>query len=181
MITSHTVGHTNSFYQPKKDDIVIGIVDKRSGEDWLVDIGFSHQAVLPQLSFDGATKKNCPKFERGETVVAFVEEVPESGEVILSCIGRTKNEKLGRVTGGSLVRARPKDIQRISEYKFIDKIGNKTPIVASFAQNGRLYIDASNDVITVLLVHAITRSLESDDPVKAFDQEMESINFENRP
>lgn len=178
---SNTVGHLNAFYHPKKDDIVIGIVDKQSGDNWLVDIGFSHQAVLPKLAFTGATKNNRPKFQHGEVVVAFVEEVPDSGEVILSCIERTKKEKLGRLTGGTIVRARPKDIKRIQDYHFMDKVGQKSPIVCSFAQNGRLYIDTSNDVTTVLLANAIINSLSAEDPEKAFEHELDSINWDLKP
>lgn len=176
-----TVGHTNAFYHPQKDEIVIGIIDKKNGEDWLVDIGFSHSALLPMLAFTGATKKNCPKFQRGEVVVAFVEEVPESGEVILSCIERTQKEKLGRLTGGTLVRARPKDIKRIREYKFMEKVGQRSPIVCSFAENGRLYIDTSNEVTTVLLANAINNSLSAEDPEKEFEHELDSINWELKP
>ena len=176
-----TVGHTNSFYHPNKNDIVIGIIDKRNGEDWLVDIGFSHQALLPMLAFSGATKKNCPKFQRGEVVVAFVEEVPDSGEIILSCIERKKNEKLGRLTGGTLVRARPKDIERIKDLNLIDKIATKSAITCSFAQNGRLYIDLSNDILTVLVSNLITNCLSSPEPEQYFDKGLETIDWDSKP
>ncbi|OHT03109.1 putative exosome complex exonuclease rrp40-like protein [Tritrichomonas foetus] len=177
MSTTTPIGHKNSFYHPKKGDIVIGVIDKKSNEEWNVDIGFSHQAVLPMLSFDGATKKNCPKFKRGEVVSAYVEEVPEAGEVILNCIGRTKNEKLGQLTGGTIIRARPNDLKLIQQNQYIDKIGQKTALKCCFGENGRLYIDTENAITTMLVANAIMKALNSEEPVTTFEKELESIDF----
>ena len=69
-----TVGHTNSFYHPNKNDIVIGIIDKRNGEDWLVDIGFSHQALLPMLAFSGATKKIVQNFREAKLLLHLLKK-----------------------------------------------------------------------------------------------------------
>lgn len=177
MSGSHCVGHLNSFYKPKKGNIVIGFVERRNVDDWLVDIGYSHSAILPQLAFDGVTKKNAPKFNRGEVVVAFVEEVPENGEVLLSCLSRTPNEKLGRVLGGNILRCRPEDMNKIAEYEFQQKISQKSPLTVAKGENGRMWVDTGNPATSVMVTHAITTALGSEDPLSTFDQLLEQIQF----
>ncbi|KAH0785040.1 Exosome complex component RRP40 [Histomonas meleagridis] len=159
-----TTGHLNPFYQPKIHDLVIGIIDKKNGEEWLVDIGFYHFAILPQLSFEGATKKNCPKFKHGDLVAALVESVPEAGEVVLTCISK-KIPNLGGLTGGTLLRSRMSDIERVIQYGFLDKVS----LEKIFAKNGRVYIKG-DPVKCIQTVHFILTALKSDDPVSVFDQ-----------
>ena len=176
-MSAAAVGHNNVFYQPQQDDVVIGIVEKRMNDDWLVDIGFSHFALLPSLSFDGATKKNAPKFQKGECVAAYVEEVPAAGEIVLSCISRTKNDSLGRITGGTLVRARPKDLLLIQQYQFLEEVAKKSAITQCFGKNGRLYIDLKNAVTTILVSNAIIQALSAEDPIQEFQNLLSQIDF----
>jgi exosome complex RNA-binding protein Rrp4 len=42
------------------EDMVIGVVLERVGESYKVDIGAAHNASLPLLAFEGASKKNRP-------------------------------------------------------------------------------------------------------------------------
>jgi hypothetical protein len=48
-------------YVPMVDDMVIGIIVERLGENYRVDIGSAAYATLPILGFDGATKKTRPQ------------------------------------------------------------------------------------------------------------------------
>ena len=50
-------------YVPVKDDTVIGIVTKTGAENFKIDIGSSMPAVLGNLSFEGATKRNRPNLQ----------------------------------------------------------------------------------------------------------------------
>jgi len=45
---------------PAVDDMVVGVVLDRVGENYKVDIGGAHNASLPILGFEGASKKNRP-------------------------------------------------------------------------------------------------------------------------
>lgn len=50
-------------YIPAAGDCVIGVVQSRAGEAYRVDIGSAQQALLPWLSFEGATKRNRPNIK----------------------------------------------------------------------------------------------------------------------
>lgn len=51
-----------------KED-VIGIITKKAGESYVVDIGTRDRVTLPKLAFAGATKKNKPDLK---VYVAFI-------------------------------------------------------------------------------------------------------------
>ena len=50
-------------YVPVKEEKVIGIVTNRGSDSYKVDIGGAMPASLPNLSFEGATKKNKPNIQ----------------------------------------------------------------------------------------------------------------------
>lgn len=170
-------GHTAPFYHPSCGDIVIGIVERRRGEDWQVDIGYSHSAILPMLAFDGATKKNCPRFVRGDVVAAFIDAVPDAGETMLSCVPRTKGESLGPLAGGTLLRLRPNDLERVESDGFIDRVVSRgIPMKVAFGRNGRAFVDTGVAQISVQVVHSIVAALGNNEPLEAFDALIERID-----
>ena len=170
-----TVGHQVSYYKPKENDVVIGIVIKRSGDDWLVDIGDFHKAILPYLSFPDATKSSYPKFNQGDIIAALVEEVPECGEVKLTCIHEI--QKLGPLNGGALVRCRQSDIEKIDEFQYFSIIAQKFPLTCAKGQNGRLWLDANDPIISIQLANAIISALSNpdDNPVDLFNSLIQDI------
>ena len=50
-------------YVPVKEERIIGIVTNRGSDSYKVDIGGAIPASLPNLSFEGATKKNKPNIQ----------------------------------------------------------------------------------------------------------------------
>ena len=50
-------------YVPMKGDRVLGVVTKTTGRSYRVDIGSAVSAVLPELAFEGATKRNKPNLQ----------------------------------------------------------------------------------------------------------------------
>jgi len=175
--TQRPVGHLTSYYHPKKDDLVIGIIDRKMLDDWLVDIGSSHCAYLPGLAFDGATKKNCPVFDRGELIIAFIEEVPEAGEVLLNCVARTPNEKLGRLSGGSILRLRPEDMNKVGSLQIAQLVSTKTSLTMAKGENGRMWLDTGKPISTIQLINSIKIALQSEDPSHTFEDELQKISF----
>ena len=173
------VGHNNYFYHPKVGDIVIGIVDRKNQDDWLVDIGYSHNAFLPGMAFDGVTKKSAPRFEKGELVACYVEEVPDAGEVLLSCLQRTQNEHFGRLTGGTLLRMRPKDLSVIDAIGFNDLVSAKSALSVAKGENGRFWFDTGNAVTATQLVSLVKESAKQPDPRAYFEEHLADVKFEN--
>lgn len=172
------IGHSAAFYHPVKGEIVIGIIERKYGEDWQVDIGYSHSAILPQLAFDGATKKNCPKFKRGDLVAGYVEDVPEAGEALLSCVPRTKTENFGPLAGGTLLRLRPSDLETVQSSGFVNAIADKKiPLRVAFGCNGRAFIDTGCSPISVQIVHCICAALKEENPLEAFEKLLSRIDI----
>ena len=171
-------GHTCAFYHPVKGDIVVGIVERRRNDDWMVDIGYSHPAVLPQLAFEGATKRNCHKFQKGDLVLAFVEDVPDAGETLLSCVPRKTKESLGPLAGGTLLRMRPADIEKVKSVGFFEALtSRKVPMRVAFGANGRAYIDSGDASVTVQVAHCIKTALPTDAPLECFVQMLAKVDL----
>ena len=59
-------------YLPKVDDTVIGIVTMKNPEFFTVDINSSTTALLNTLEFQGATRRDKPKYEEGTLVYCKV-------------------------------------------------------------------------------------------------------------
>eukprot|EP00392_Amoebophrya_sp_AT5.2_P003375 g3380.t1 len=72
-------------YEPVAGEEVVGVVRQRRGEVFRVDIGARGLAELPETAFNGATKRNKPALEIGDTVFAVVEAVLDD-YVKLSCV-----------------------------------------------------------------------------------------------
>lgn len=154
------VGHKNQFYEPRESDVVIGVIWGRNMDEWLVDIASSHFASLPQLAFDGASKKNYPKFERGDLVAAAVAAVPKPDEVLLTCV---RGAPLGKLEGGTLLRCRSADAERT---RGMLSRANATTVIG---RNGRIFVRGEDDVASLRIVDCVLRALRSDDPDAAFD------------
>uniref|UniRef100_A0A7S4AHU6 Exosome complex component CSL4 C-terminal domain-containing protein n=1 Tax=Pseudo-nitzschia australis TaxID=44445 RepID=A0A7S4AHU6_9STRA len=78
-------------YRPLQEDRVIGIVEDRvasdgtGGDIYRVNIGGPHPALLNNLSFEGASKRNKPTFTAGKLVYARIETMSHSMDRTLSC------------------------------------------------------------------------------------------------
>ena len=91
-------------YMPQVDDSVIGIILDRHMDNFIIDIKGPFPAMLPQLSFEGATKRNRPNLKPGDVVYARVVEASRDLEPVLTCVdalGRAGG--LGQLSEGSLV------------------------------------------------------------------------------
>ncbi|CAG8504605.1 2741_t:CDS:2 [Diversispora eburnea] len=59
-------------YIPATGENVVGRIIGKIGEVYRVDIGSAHQALLPFLAFDNATKKNRPNLNIGDLLYARI-------------------------------------------------------------------------------------------------------------
>lgn len=73
-------------YRPHVEDRVVGIIEERVGSDGVggdlfrVNIQASHPAILSNLSFEGASKRNKPSFQVGQILYARVIASPAVSE-----------------------------------------------------------------------------------------------------
>jgi len=112
-------------YRPALQDRVVGIVESRMGSDGVggdlfqVNVGASHPAVISNLSFEGATKRNRPALHTGQVLYARIADFDASTQFldpVLSCqLGphdagvpqkdwMTNESTYGELKGGTLCR-----------------------------------------------------------------------------
>lgn len=73
-------------YYPRVGDQVVGIVEEKGGDFYMVNIFCGMNCILNRLAFDGATKRNRPELKRGEVIYARVLSTGGlEGDVEISC------------------------------------------------------------------------------------------------
>lgn len=81
-------------YYPKVGDQVVGIVEDRGGDFYMVNIFCGVSCILNRLAFDGATKRNRPELKRGEVIYArVISSGGLEGDVEISCSSATAAKK----------------------------------------------------------------------------------------
>lgn len=76
----------NALPNEKYGDQVVGIIEERGGDYYMVNIFSGTHCVLNRLSFEGATKRNKPELRRGDLVYARVISTLEGGDIEISCL-----------------------------------------------------------------------------------------------
>lgn len=77
-------------YTPRSSEAVLGVIESKNAEHYIVNIFGQHPAVLPALAFDGATKRNRPHLNVGHLVYARVVDdggPDDAADPVLSCAG----------------------------------------------------------------------------------------------
>ncbi|KAF7548139.1 hypothetical protein G7Z17_g7249 [Cylindrodendrum hubeiense] len=150
-------------YQPRAGELVIGTVHHSAAEVYYVNLSdYTTPALLPQLSFEGATKKTRPVLAAGALVYARVALANKHMDAELECVSSStgKSEGLGPLTGGmlfsiSLGMARrlmmPKSVLegKIAVLEELASAGLQFETAAG--RNGKFWVD-SESVKTVIAV-----------------------------
>ena len=100
-------------YIPAVDETVIGIVSEVHAENYNLDISAPVKAVLPVLSFEGATKHNRPKLAVGSLVHCRVLKTSSTAEPLLTCV----DKQAGFDDGRSGVRRQAGHARRREEWR----------------------------------------------------------------
>ena len=146
-------------YIPAVDETVIGIVSEVHAENYTVDISAPVKALLPVLSFEGATKHNRPKLTVGSLVHCRVLKTSATSEPLLTCVD--KNEKaggLGVLHGGYAYQCSTHSAQRLLSKdgtQALEQLGEAVAFEVVIGFNGRVWVDAASTEHLVL----ITRTL----------------------
>lgn len=84
--STFSVESSRKKYYPLIGDQVVGIVEDRGGDFYMVNIFCGYSCILNRLAFDGATKRNRPELKRGEAIYARVVSTGGlEGDVEISC------------------------------------------------------------------------------------------------
>ncbi|KAJ1610839.1 hypothetical protein OJ252_1740 [Cryptosporidium canis] len=110
-------------YIPRKGDIIVGTVVNKNGEIFRVSMNCSHDGILSDMAFEGATKRNRPSLVIGNHVCSRISYVDlESGEIELTCITPEEKKTWSNNENylGILKNSNYKNIQLSDEYSKSD-------------------------------------------------------------
>ncbi|KAJ5933372.1 hypothetical protein N7454_005701 [Penicillium verhagenii] len=190
--TVSLLSFSNRRYIPAVNDLVIAQVH-HSSIDFFHCIISPHtaQALLGQLSFEGATKKTRPMLKQGDVVYARVLSVGigAGADVEIACVnpatGKSEPGGLGPLNGGSvfdistgmatrLLRASSSsadDSEGVDGLVVLSELGRKLESIGGFemavGRNGKVWVNCSNaGESEVRATVAIGRCLEGTDEHK---------------
>lgn len=146
-------------YCPRRGDLVVGIVMKRSGDTLKVDIGASEFATLSMLSFEGATKKQKVDVNVGDAVYARVYSALKIMEPEITCVDAFfKAGKLGLLSNeGYVFSTSCRMAQNLLdiEYPLLWTLGKKYPYEIAVGMNGKIWLKTSRTSDTLKIQQAI--------------------------
>ncbi|KNH06401.1 exosome complex component RRP4 [Perkinsela sp. CCAP 1560/4] len=146
----------NAYLAPMVGDLVIGHVMKESSGFYFVDINCPvSPAVLDVTSFDGATRYNRPRLQRGSTIFAHVIHSGRGNEPEISCCATSGTARrdwvtgegdFGQLNGGLVINVPPFLARMLLEKRIsiIDRIASYASFDLAIGLNGRIWIKASS-------------------------------------
>jgi exosome complex component RRP40 len=158
-----------TYNQLATDDMIIGVIKERAGENYRVDINSPYSAVLNLIAFDGATKRNRPDLKPGSLVYARVLTVNRDMDPELTCMASNASQRKDWVTGLSLF-GELKDGHLIQidsavcrlllqpNNELLKQLGDRIAYEVAIGLNGRVWVYALTDnhvKDTILLANAI--------------------------
>lgn len=154
-------------YIPKKGDLVVGVVVKKSGDTLKVDIGGAELASLSLLAFEGATKKQKPDLVVGDAVYAKLLSAHREMEPELVCIDKYyKSGNLGPLSSdGFIITVLPSLVYRLLniEHPLLRSLGKKFQFEIAIGMNGKIWFNTKNVKDTVTLMNCLLAAEQQSD------------------
>ncbi|KAK4992999.1 exosome non-catalytic core subunit rrp40 [Elasticomyces elasticus] len=159
------IDNTSGRYLPSPGDLVIATVHHSSADLYHCAITpYTAFATLPQLAFEGATKKTRPQLSAGSLVYVRVAKADKWSEVELECVsGSTgKSEGLGPLKGGMVFDVSLSIARRLmmSQGKgavvVLEELGEKMRFEVAVGRNGKLWVESGSVRETI----AVGRSVQ---------------------
>lgn len=91
--SSYWVDHHRKKYLPRPGDQVVGLVEERGGDFYILNIFSGVNCILNRLSFEGATKRNRPELKKGDVVYARVMVANRDCDTEVTCISSSGVKK----------------------------------------------------------------------------------------
>lgn len=148
-------------YDPSAEDVVLGIVVGRKSENFLVDIKGPFLALLPVVAFEGATKRNIPKFEIGSLLYVRVVKANRGLNPELSCTDANgRAAQFGPLKEGYMFDSSTGLARTLLSTPTCPVLQALDPLSYEIAigLNGRIWVNASSPSMVVLISNAIMAS-----------------------
>ncbi|PQE31867.1 Exosome complex component RRP40 protein [Rutstroemia sp. NJR-2017a WRK4] len=159
-------------YIPAVGDLVIATIQKSAQDIYYASLSdFTPNASLPQLSFEGATKKTRPQLANGALVYARVTLANKHMDPEIECVSSStgKSEGLGPLTGGmifniSLGMARRMMMAKPAEQGglvILEELGAAgVAFEIAVGRNGKVWVDSKTIKTTLAIGRAIQETDE---------------------
>lgn len=177
-------------YRPALEDRVVGIVEDRAGTDgtggdlYRININASHPALLCNLQFEGASKRNKPSFLPGQLIYARVSDLHNNLlDPTLSCINgphdagvprkdwMTNEGCYGELRGGTCCKISlnlARELLHPSCTVLAELASCKLAFEVAIGVNGFLWIHSGTPEHTILIQNTIKNSeVLTDEQVRA--------------
>eukprot|EP00906_Rhabdomonas_costata_P019410 RCo028355 len=156
-------------YVPKHEDPVIGVVVRKTVDNYTVDIGAAHLAVLDALAFDGASRRNRPALQVGSVVYARVQGASRDMDPELTCCSVTAEFRKDWVTGlglfgelqGGYCFSSTSSLTRtlMAEHSPVtEALGEFIPFEIAVGANSVVWVKSSKLATTIFLVNILQRA-----------------------
>ncbi|KAG6038776.1 hypothetical protein E4U41_003708 [Claviceps citrina] len=159
-------------YLPRVGELVIGTVQKSAADVYYVSLSdYTAPALLPQLSFESATKKTRPILAAGALVYARVSMANKHMDAELECVSPAtgKADGLGPLTGGMLFHISlgmsrrlmmPKSVQegKIAVLEELGALG--LHFETATGRNGRFWVESESARTVIAVGRAIQETDE---------------------
>lgn len=154
------VNYSCKRYIPCLNERVLGVVIK-GGKQSKVDIGAAVSAYLPELEFEGATKRNKTNLEVGDVVYARLTKAHRHAEPELSCIAEDGKANglgvLNRDGASHLIRCSTGLCRRLltPSCHVIAELKKYYSCEFVVALNGRVWVDSKSVRDTIAITNAL--------------------------
>lgn len=75
-----------NYYKPETNDVIIGVIQSKTGELYRLDINAYTNAILGATEFEGATKKTKPNYKIGDVIFGKILKTNKFDVPLLTCI-----------------------------------------------------------------------------------------------
>jgi exosome complex component RRP40 len=161
------VQNAQKVYMPQIEDLVLGVVVEKHGDNYKVDIGSTQPAVLGAMAFEGATKRNKPNVAVGSLMYCRVAVADKDMETELTCCSPhfkkdwvTGESLFGELTGGYALDCSLDLARRLlaEDAEVLQSLGKHLPYELAVGVNGKVWINSGNPLHTILISNAILNS-----------------------
>lgn len=174
---------SHSRYVPRAGDLVIAQVHHSSMDFFHLSLApHTPHAILPQLAFEGATKKTRPQLKVNDLVYAKVTAAQTNMEVELSCVhpgtGKSEPDGLGPLTGGMVFDVSTQLAARILTREgvaVLEELGEKLQggFEVAVGRNGRVWVDCPESGVKGIC--AVGRCLQETDRGSLTEKEQRKL------
>ena len=153
-------------YIPCKNDNVVGVVTQKQGDNYRVEIGSSDHAVISYLSFDGASKRNRPNINVGDTLFGEVIVANKHMEPEITCVDTSSGKARGKgvvLTNNGYTYTAKVSLnlaRKIVSHNcnLLTEIGKRFPFEVFAGMNGIIIISARTSKQVLVILNLIKSS-----------------------